>query len=77
MAKIRDKRKMAVLINKTTYNKLFDFVQNNELPTSRLAPGNVVEMSLNLFFKEVSKRPLEDIAVEFLNDGKAGASSND
>lgn len=70
MANRKNKKKMAVLINENTYNKLFDFVKNNELMTARLVPGLCVDMALSLFFKEVEKRPLEDIAVECLSDGK-------
>ena len=66
MANKNKKRKMAVRINERTYNQLFDFVQNNDLRTARLVPGLCVEMALHLFFKEVSQRPLEDIAVEYL-----------
>lgn len=33
----------------------------------------MLEMGLNLFFNEVQKRPLEDIAVEYLTKSDADA----
>ena len=70
MSKRKSKKRFSALIHEDTYNKVNDFVQNNELITARLVPGAVLEMGLNLFFKEVQKRPLEEIAVEYLtNDG--------
>lgn len=66
MSKRKSKKRFSALIHESTYNKVNDFVQNNELITARLVPGAVLEMGLNLFFKEVQQRPLEDIAVEYL-----------
>ena len=71
MSKIKSKKRFSALIHESTYNKVNDFVQNNELITARLVPGAVLEMGLNLFFKELEKRPLEDIAVEYLTNGNA------
>ena len=72
-----NKKRFSALIHESTYNKVDEFVKNNELITGRLVPGAVLEMGLNLFFKEVSKRPLEDIAVEYLADGKPGDAINE
>ncbi len=66
MSNRTDKKRFSALIHKETYDKVNDFVKENELITARLVPGAVLEMGLNLFFKEVSKRPLEDIAIEYL-----------
>ena len=73
MSKIKSKKRFSALIHESTYNKVNDFVQNNELITARLVPGAVLEMGLNLFFKEVQQRPLEDIAVEYLTKSDADA----
>ena len=71
----RDKKKkrFSAFIYESTYNNVNDFVKNNELITTRLTPGSVLEMGLNLFFKELEKRPLEDIAVEYLTKSDADA----
>ena len=71
-----NKKRFNAFINESTYNKVDEFVKNNELITGRLVPGTVLEISLELFFKELQKRPLEDIAAEYLIGGKAGASEN-
>ena len=74
MSKRSEKRRFSAWIHKSTYDKVNDFVVNNELITTRLTPGSVLEMGLELFFKEAEKRPLEDLAVEYLTTGKPGAS---
>ena len=66
MSKIKDKKRFSALINAETYNKVSDFVNENTLITTRLTPGSVLEIGLNLFFKELESRPFEDIAVEYL-----------
>ena len=70
------KKRFSALINIKTYNKVSEFVKENELITTKLVPWTILEMGLNLFFKELEKRPLEDIAVEYLTNGK-GADKND
>lgn len=72
-----NKKRFSALIHESTYNKVDEFVKGHELITGRLVPGMVLEMGLNLFFKEVSRRPLEDIAVEYLTDGKPGDAINE
>ena len=67
-----NKKRFNAFINESTYNKVDEFVRNNELITGRLVPGTVLEISLELFFKELQKRPLEDIAAEYLIGGKPG-----
>ena len=62
------KKRFSALINEDTYNNVNVFVKENELITTRLTPGTVLEMGLNLFFSELEKRPLEDIAVEYLTN---------
>lgn len=71
------KKRFSALIHESTYNKVNEFVKNNELITAKLVPGAVLEMGLELFFKEVETRPLEDIAVEYLTKDKPGASNNE
>lgn len=66
MTNRQPKERFSALIHEKTYNKVNEFVQENELITQRLVPGTVLEMALNLFFKELESRPLEDIAVEYL-----------
>ena len=66
MLKNDNKKRFNALIHENTYNKVSEFVKENELITTRLTPGTILEISLNLFFSEVEKRPLEDIAVEYL-----------
>lgn len=72
-----NKKRFSALIHKNTYNNVSEFVKENELITTKLTPGTVLEMGLNLFFKELEKRPLEDIAVEYLTKGNAGASNDE
>lgn len=66
MKKTTNKKRFSALIHENTYKQVSDFVKENELITTRLTPGTVLEMGLNLFFKELEKRPLEAIAVEYL-----------
>ena len=66
MSKSKDKKRFSALINAETYNKVSDFVNENTLITTRLTPGSVLEIGLNLFFKELESRLFEDIAVEYL-----------
>lgn len=77
MAKITNKKRFNALINEKTYNKVSDFVKNNELITSNVNPGTVLEIGLNLFFKELETRPFEDIAIEYLTNGNPGATESE
>ncbi len=72
--KTENKKRFSAFIQAETYDKVKTFTIENELITTRLTPGTVLEMGLNLFFKELEKRPLEDIAVEYLtkNDAPGG-----
>lgn len=74
MAKRTNKKRFSALIHEETYNKVNEFVKENELVTQRLVPGQILEMSLNLFFKECEKRTLEEIAAEYLIDYNKGGS---
>ncbi len=74
MKRKTNKKRFSALIHEKTYNNVSEFVKNNELITTRLTPGSILEMGLNLFFKEIETRPLEDIAVEYLTDGNPGAN---
>lgn len=75
MKRKSNKKRFSAFIHEDTYNKVSDFVKANELITTRLTPGTVLEMGLNLFFKELEKRPLEGIAVEYLT--KSDVPAND
>ena len=66
MSKIKDKKRFSALINAETYNKVSEFVKENSLINTKITPGSVLEMGLNLFFKELENKTLEDIAVEYL-----------
>lgn len=72
MSNNKNKKKLCILIDMGVYNKVFDFAENNQLLNRRLVPGAIVEMGLNLFFKELQQRPLADIASEYLTTGKPG-----
>ena len=70
---MNNKKRFSAFINENTYNNVKTFVKENELITTKLTPGTVLEIGLNLFFKELEKRPLEDIAVEYLTKSDADA----
>ena len=73
MKKINNKHRLGVWIEENTYTDLHRVCKTNRLLTGRLTPGVIVEIGLNLFFKELEKRPLEDIAVEYLTKSDADA----
>lgn len=66
MKTTKNKKRFSALIHENTYNKVSEFVKENELITTKLTPGTILEMGLNLFFKELENRSLEEIAVEYL-----------
>ena len=69
MAEIQNKKRFHPFIDERTYNKVNEFIRNNELLSAKLTIGTLLEMSLNMLFKELENRPLEDIAVEYLTGG--------
>lgn len=71
MTDINNKHRLGVWIEENSYTELHKVCNTNRLLTGRLTPGVIVEIGLNLFFKELEKRPLEDIAVEYLTNGNA------
>ena len=77
MKKSKNKKRFSALIHAETYNNVSEFVKNNELITTKLTPGTVLEMGLNLFFKELETRTLEEIAIEYLtkNDAPGGVKN--
>ena len=77
MTERSNKKRFSALIHDSTYNKVDEFVKNNELITGRLVPGTILELGILLFFKEIQKRPLEDIAIEYFTDGKPGDATNE
>ena len=66
MAKLNKKKRFNAHIHAETYDKVNDFVNNNELITTRLTPGTILEIGLNLFFKELETKTLETLAIEYL-----------
>ena len=75
----KNKKRFNAMIQAETYDKVKEFTINNELVTTKLTPGTVLEMGLNLFFKELETRTLEEIAVEYLtkSNDDSGVSVND
>ena len=73
MKKINNKHRLGVWIEENTYTDLHRVCKTNRLLTGRLTPGVIVEIGLNLFFKELEKRPLEEIAIEYLTKSDADA----
>ena len=71
MKNIKSKHRLGVWIDENTYTDLHRVCNTNRLLTGRLTPGVIVEIGLNLFFKELEKRPLEEIAIEYLTNGNA------
>ena len=71
MTDINNKHRLGVWIDENTYTELHKICKTNRLLTGRLTPGVIVEIGLNLFFKELEKRPLEEIAIEYLTNGNA------
>ena len=67
MAKETKKHRLNVNIREKTYYDLKKFCDENELITTNLAMGTIVEVGLDLFFEEIRKRPLEDIITTYLN----------
>ena len=68
-----NKKRFSAFIHSETYDQVKTFVKENELITTRLTPGTVLEIGLNLFFKELEKRPPEEIAIEYLTKSDADA----
>ena len=66
----RDKERFSVFINAETNEKAHNFVKDNDLIMERLTLASVMEMALNLFFKEVENRNLESVAIEYLMEYK-------
>ena len=77
MANRTNKKRFSALIHESTYDKVNEYVKENELITARLVPGTILEIGLKMFFEEVKKRPLEDIAAEYLMKSTAGTSDNE
>ena len=71
MKNIKSKHRLGVWIDENTYTELHKICKTNRLLTGRLTPGVIVEIGLNLFFKELERRPLEEIAIEYLTNGNA------
>lgn len=77
MKRATNKKRFSALIHESTYNKVSEFVKENQLITTKLTPGSILEMSLNLFFKELETRKLEDIAVEYLTTDRVTGDANE
>ena len=66
-----NKQRFSVFIHTETYNRAKQFVESNDLIMERLTLASMMEMALNLFFKEVESRNLESVASEYLLNYKA------
>ena len=62
------KKRFSALITEQSYNKVNNFVKDNEIVTGKLAPGTILELGILLFFKELETRPFQDIVVEYLSN---------
>ena len=49
MSKRKNKKRFSAFIHESTYNKVNEFVKENELITARLVPGQILEMGLEYF----------------------------
>lgn len=76
MSKINEKKRFNAFIQAETYDKVNEFVANNELITTRLTAGTILEIGLKLFFQEIQKKPLETIVAEqLIQSEKVGVES--
>lgn len=71
MVNKRNKERFSVFINAETNKKAHEFVKDNNLIMERLTLASVMEMALNLFFKEVESRDIESIAIDYLMEYQA------
>lgn len=74
MKNIKDKERFSVFITSETNRKAHEFIKNNDLIMERLTLASMMEMALNLFFKEVETRNLESIAIDYLTEYNANKS---
>lgn len=58
MSKLKTKKRFNALIDARTYNKVSEFVRENELITTRLTPGTMLELGLNILFSELKKKTI-------------------
>lgn len=65
---IKEKHRLNTYINMDTYDKLNEFIKNNEVITSKLSKGTVITIALNLLFKTAEHRDLSLLMMEYLQD---------
>ena len=65
---IKEKHRLNTYINMDTYEKLNEFIKNNEVITSKLSKGTVITIALNLLFNTVERRDLSLLMMEYLQD---------
>lgn len=65
---IKTKHRLNTNINIDTYEKLNEFIKNNEVITSKLSKGTVITIALNLLFKTAEHRDLSLLMMEYLQD---------
>ena len=70
-----EKERFSVFIDAETNRKAHEFAKDNDLIMARLTLASIMEMALNLFFKEVEARNLESIAIEYLTDYNANGNA--
>ena len=68
MSNIKEKHRLNTNINMDTYDKLNDFIRNNEVITSKLSKGTVITIALNLLFKTAEHRDISQLMMEYLQD---------
>lgn len=75
MNNIKEKHRLNTNINIDTYEKLDEFIRNNEVITSKLSKGTVITIALNLLFKTAQSRDLSDLMLEYLQDNAVSVNN--
>ena len=65
---IKTKHRLNTNINMDTYEKLNEFIKNNEVITSKLSKGTVITIALNLLFKTTEQTDISQLMMEYLQD---------
>ena len=65
---IKAKHRLNTNINMDTYEKLNEFIKNNEVITSKLSKGTVITIALNLLFKTTEQTDISQLMMEYLQD---------
>lgn len=68
MSNIKEKHRLNTNINIDTYEKLNEFIKNNEVITSKLNKGTVITIALNLLYKTTEHTDISQLMMEYLQD---------